>query len=224
MRKRVSIQPGTKQQVPRFLARHSQLVLAHGRLEQGLKLGLICRRDECQAYIWDFVRFRSRRTASRRRSRCARGSKRGRHLAETSRLRLHGSSRLLGHLLLRREGKSCGLRQLWLLLLLLLKLLLVLLRDRRHRRRASLERLLLRGRLAWEACKLRLQLRSLRLRLLKAWIPSVLLLKRCRSLTKACGLRSKRTRLLLSRLLLLSGLTKGAPILLSTRTQATAAS
>jgi hypothetical protein len=107
--------------------------------------------------------------------------------------------RLLGSL--GRSGIEGARRRL--LLLLLLKLLLKLLGDSRHgRRSACLERLLLRSRLAGEAGELGLKLaRSLGLRLLQARVTGILLLKRSLGLTVAGGLRSERTRLLLSGLL-----------------------
>lgn len=103
-----------------------------------------------------------------------------------------------------------GTRRRLLLLLLLLKLLLKLLWDSRHRRRrAGLERLLLRSRLAGEAGELGLKLSgSLRLRLLQARVSGVLLLERRLRLTIAGGLRGERTRLLLA------GLPKRVSILL----------
>lgn len=127
-------------------------------------------------------------------------------MTEASRLGLHRGRRplLRGRWLLGSLGRSGieGARRL-LLLLLLLKLLLKLLWDSRHgRRSAGLERLLLGSSLAGEAGELRLKLaRSLGLRLLKARVSRILLLKGSLGLAVAGGLRSERTRLLLSGLL-----------------------
>lgn len=111
-----------------------------------------------------------------------------------------------------------------MLLLLLLKLLLKLLWDGGHwRRSAGLELLLLRSSLAGEAGELGLKLaRSLWLRLLQARVSGVLLLKGSLGLTVAGGLRSERTRLLLSGLL--ARLAKGVSILLLLRLRSRAES
>lgn len=81
---------------------------------------------------------------------------------------------------------------------------------------AGLEGLLLGSRLARESSKLRLELaRSLRPRLLEAWVARILLLESRGSLTKARRLGGKGARLLLLLLAwLLAGLAERAPILL----------
>lgn len=235
MRQGIAVQPGSQQQIPCLLSGHGHLI-TNGRLEERLKLGLVCRRDERQTDVWDLVGGLPLGSSARGLALSAAGLKGGGHGAEAGRLGRHGlrrrrrdGRRALGG----RRGEAVLRLQLGrlgrLLLLLLVELLLVLLRHLRHRWNAGLEALLWLS-LAGKAGELRLEallhsgLEAQLLLLLGhaghlglhhallAGETGVLLGQRC--LAEARRLRSKRAGLLSRLLLRLLAHAEGGAILL----------